>query len=313
VSGNVTARARYDYLPFGEEIGSDQGSRSLVTGYVTSDKTRQKFTQKGRDTESGLDYFGARYCSSPQGRFTSVDAGRLNKRHLANPQKWNRYPYTINNPLKYIDPNGLEELIVIVNIFIPQSSTGPFKGDGRNAGENGTYRTHQRIVIETDPSKNGGNPLVGKPERDTGVSKGILPQGTANPSFGGVVYVPKEDKASGNSLGVDVTRNESGVVNVHAHGNENNPLVPSPGITYNFDIKVNSEGPQGSAEVTVTGKHDRFPGYEIIVQRPEAENNAPQVVYDFDPRKNGNTPMSLFPFTPKEYPNKTTSIPPKPE
>ena len=56
-------------------------------------------------------------------------------------------------------------------------------------------------------------------------------------------------------------------MNIHAHGNENNPLVPSPGITYNFDIKVNSEGPQGSAEVTVTGKHDRFPGYEIIVQR----------------------------------------------
>ena len=305
--------ARHDYLPFGEEIPSTVGSRSSVAGYGAADTTRQKFTQKERDNESGLDYFLARYYSSAQGRFTSVDAGRLNKRHLANPQKWNRYAYTINNPLKYIDPDGLEELIVIVNTFIPQKSTGPFKGDGRNAGENGTYRTHQRIVIETDPSKNGGNPLVGKPERDTGVSKGILPQGTTNPSFGGVVYVPKEDKASGNSLGVDVTRNEGGVVNIHAHGNENNPLVPSPGITYNFDIKVNSEGPQGTAEVTVTGKHDRFPGYEIIVQRPEAANNTPQVVYDFDPRKNGNTPMSLFPFTPKEYPNKTTPIPPKPE
>ena len=91
-----------------------------MTGYVTNDKTRQKFTQKERDNESGLDYFGARYYSSAQGRFTSVDAGRLNKRHLANPQKWNRYAYTINNPLKYIDPDGLEELIVIVNTFIPQ-------------------------------------------------------------------------------------------------------------------------------------------------------------------------------------------------
>jgi RHS repeat-associated protein len=233
-------------------------------------------TQKERDNESGLDYFGARYYSGPQGRFTGVDAGRVNKRHLANPQKWNRYAYTLNNPLKYIDPDGLEELIVIVNTFIPQKSTGPFKGDNRNAGEPGTYRTHQKIVIETDPSKNGGNPLV-RSERDTGVSKGILPQGT-NPSIGGVVYVPKEDKASGSSLGVDVTRNESGVINIHAHGNENNPLVPSPGITYNFDIKVSSAGPQGTAEVTVTGKHDRFPGYEIIVQRPEAENNAPQLV-----------------------------------
>ncbi len=59
--GNVTVKARYDYLPFGEQIESDRGSRFLVTGYVTSDETRQKFTQKERDIESGLDYFGARY------------------------------------------------------------------------------------------------------------------------------------------------------------------------------------------------------------------------------------------------------------
>ncbi|PYP85422.1 MAG: hypothetical protein DMF61_16295 [Blastocatellia bacterium AA13] len=35
--------------------------------------TRPKFTQKERDAESGLDYFLARYYSSAQGRFTSVD------------------------------------------------------------------------------------------------------------------------------------------------------------------------------------------------------------------------------------------------
>jgi RHS repeat-associated protein len=30
-------------------------------------------TQKERDIETGLDYFGARYYASTQGRFTSVD------------------------------------------------------------------------------------------------------------------------------------------------------------------------------------------------------------------------------------------------
>jgi RHS repeat-associated protein len=106
VNGNVTVKARYDYLPFGEEIGSDQGSRSLVTGYLTTDKTRQKFTQKERDNESGLDYFGARYYSSPQGRFTSSDP-LLSSGTVYDPQTWNRYSYTLNNPLKYIDPFGL--------------------------------------------------------------------------------------------------------------------------------------------------------------------------------------------------------------
>ena len=32
-----------------------------------------QFTSKERDAETGLDYFGARYMSSAQGRFTSPD------------------------------------------------------------------------------------------------------------------------------------------------------------------------------------------------------------------------------------------------
>ena len=31
------------------------------------------FTSKERDAETGLDYFGARYMSAAQGRFTSPD------------------------------------------------------------------------------------------------------------------------------------------------------------------------------------------------------------------------------------------------
>jgi hypothetical protein len=52
-----------------------------------------------------LDYFGARYMSSAQGRFTSPDPGPYK---LGNPQTFNRYSYVNNNPLKYIDPNGKE-------------------------------------------------------------------------------------------------------------------------------------------------------------------------------------------------------------
>ena len=61
-------------------------------------------TSKERDIETGLDYFINRYYSSTQGRFTSPDvlSGRP-----GSPQSWNRYAYSINNPLKYIDPSGL--------------------------------------------------------------------------------------------------------------------------------------------------------------------------------------------------------------
>jgi len=99
--------ARHDYLPFGEEIPSTIGGRSSVSGYGSADSTRPKFTQKERDSESGLDYFLARYYSSAQGRFTSVDPSMTSARAV-HPQSWNRYSYTINNPLRYTDPTGLD-------------------------------------------------------------------------------------------------------------------------------------------------------------------------------------------------------------
>ncbi len=64
-----------------------------------------QFTGKERDAETGLDYFGARYYSGAQGRFTAVDPS-MESAVLQNPQSWNRYAYTINNPLRYIDPTG---------------------------------------------------------------------------------------------------------------------------------------------------------------------------------------------------------------
>jgi RHS repeat-associated protein len=63
-----------------------------------------RFTGKERDAESGLDYFGARYMSSSMGRFMSPDSSGYSG--LTNPQSWNLYAYTLNNPLRYDDPTG---------------------------------------------------------------------------------------------------------------------------------------------------------------------------------------------------------------
>jgi RHS repeat-associated protein len=96
-------------MPFGEELGSGVGGRTPGMGFSVSDGIRQKFTSKERDVETGLDYFGARYFASNQGRFTSPDPLSASARP-ENPKTWNRYVYVLNNPVRLIDPNGLEEV-----------------------------------------------------------------------------------------------------------------------------------------------------------------------------------------------------------
>lgn len=65
-------------------------------------------TSKKRDNETGLDYFLARYYSSAQGRFINTDP-LLESGRPIEPQSWNRYAYVLNNPLRFIAPDGLED------------------------------------------------------------------------------------------------------------------------------------------------------------------------------------------------------------
>jgi RHS repeat-associated protein len=114
---------RHDYLPFGEELFAGAGSRTVAQGYAANDGVRQQFTAKERDIETGLDYFEARYYASTQGRFTSPDEFSNGPEQLfyfeqavsenptfyaelEEPQTLNKYQYAINNPLRYVDPDG---------------------------------------------------------------------------------------------------------------------------------------------------------------------------------------------------------------
>ena len=51
-------------------------------------------------------YFGARYYSGSQGRFTSVDPANAGA-SVDDAQSWNGYAYARNNPLLFVDPGGL--------------------------------------------------------------------------------------------------------------------------------------------------------------------------------------------------------------
>ena len=101
------------------------------------------FTDKERDAESQLDYFGARYYASNMGRFMSPDWSAQEEpvpyAKLNDPQSLNLYSYVLNHPLVGIDPDGhacddANEMAVCHGITVAISN-GMNAGDALQAGQ----------------------------------------------------------------------------------------------------------------------------------------------------------------------------------
>lgn len=78
------------YFPFG----------SARAGNPPTDYT---YTGQKVDTSDGLMYYGSRYYDAQLGCFINADTIVPG---AGNPQSLNRYAYTLNNPVKYVDPSG---------------------------------------------------------------------------------------------------------------------------------------------------------------------------------------------------------------
>jgi RHS repeat-associated protein len=93
----------HTYYPFGTELAPTTATESPVELH--------KFTGHERDALGGfavahtLDYMHARYYSGMLGRFLSIDSVGGNTR---NPRSWNRYAYTLGNPLRFVDVTGMQ-------------------------------------------------------------------------------------------------------------------------------------------------------------------------------------------------------------
>ncbi|MBY0506726.1 MAG: RHS repeat-associated core domain-containing protein [Bryobacteraceae bacterium] len=98
-TANTIVDARFDYYPFGEAI-----TRSTA-GYA-GPAVRPRFTGQLRDSETGLDYFGARYMAGSMGRFTSPDPSPLGV-SIQDPQSWNLYSNVRNRTTTFVDTAGL--------------------------------------------------------------------------------------------------------------------------------------------------------------------------------------------------------------
>ena len=101
----------YVSLPYGDALTPIPNPACTAANYCyAEDATEHHFTGKERDSESGNDYFEARYYSSAMGRFMSPDWSAKEDpvpyAKLDNPQTLNLYAYVQNNPLFKPDLDG---------------------------------------------------------------------------------------------------------------------------------------------------------------------------------------------------------------
>jgi RHS repeat-associated protein len=128
-------------------------------------KEHYSFTDKEYDAEMGLYYFGARYYNPVIGRFVSVDPlmvhldpdaieETINSKFeeiLLNPGFLNNYMYSDDNPIIYIDPEGLASWPTQENTII---------GNPKNS--NAGYFGYSRTYSDGNPKWHGGVDIGGK-------------------------------------------------------------------------------------------------------------------------------------------------------
>jgi RHS repeat-associated protein len=140
---------------------------------VASD-TRANSTGKERDTESGNDYFEARYYSSTMGRFMSPDWSAKEEpvpyAKLDDSQSLNLYAYVRNNPLIRIDADGHSYLVY-------DNNTNTITLYSKDGAEIGHWDSHNNVAIHNE---------------DGGYTKGPVQDGT---------YDVRSSDASGSGWG----------------------------------------------------------------------------------------------------------------
>ncbi len=110
-ASNGTSAGEQESLPFGTAIGAGiTGNQRRFTSYDRSNTTKQD-DAVNRSYNAGL------------GRFTQVDPIGMGAVSLANPQSLNLYGYCFNDPINFLDPDGLDPTGGALIIFIITSVT----------------------------------------------------------------------------------------------------------------------------------------------------------------------------------------------
>jgi RHS repeat-associated protein len=139
------------------------GDDVITPGGVSAVSNPYLYTGRRLDGETGLFYYRRRYHDPVTGRFLSRDAVRS-----YGPREINQYQYVMSNPLRFVDPMGLDQTDV--------TTTGVRLSEGDRRP--GIERYPNSIIIRPDPGNRGAPPGVsnqGQQLTPGGVPQAVCP------------------------------------------------------------------------------------------------------------------------------------------
>ena len=203
----------YQNLPYGDDFATRPDPNAVLG---SADSTPLFFTGKERDSESGNDYFGARYYANSMGRFMSPDwsakASPVPYATFTNPQSLNLYSYMRNNPLSGADADGHCDISCIfsmattiaqgvlrdgsVGAYLKNVGTGIIKGAATTIGNTATIAAsgaNPGVIASTITSP---GPAALQPSNTTQAQASMVTQAVL-PAAAGVAAGPLLGAAAG--------------------------------------------------------------------------------------------------------------------
>jgi RHS repeat-associated protein len=242
----------YDYSPFGEEVNAtlragDGRYPALIYPVSTRNDVSPLFTGKECDAETGLDYFGARYMSAAQGRFTSPDWSAtpvpIPYAQIENPQSLNLYAYVRNNPLRSADVDG---------------HTDYYTPDGKKVGSDGVSNGAVAVANRSDIKQDSDGVVmayatktqywipraVGEAVNEI-TDRSNAPAGTARGADTQGGFHEESFTATPNGTGIDIAYSEHGPV--ARPGDREASVTQAIPVGATFKAHTHPRGAQGSA------------------------------------------------------------------